>query len=430
MFALLGIVILIAILVIAVSRGSDDAAEVEMAAAQVRSITQTVTASGKIRPEIEVPISSEVSGEVVFLGVQEGDRVREGQLLLRIRGDFYTAQREQAQAGLLQSQADAARARAEFLRAEADLERQRALFERGVVPEAELEGAQTRYLMAEASLEAAQFRIRSAEATLSQAADQLGRTTIYAPMSGTVSMLNVELGQRVVGTAQMTGTEIMRIAELDQMELEVDINENDVVNVTLGDSARVAVDAYPDRPLYGIVTRIANSARVTGAGTQDQVTSFPVKIKLSGADSARLEADDLAATAAAESPTAVPLPLLRPGMTGTVDIFTHTIDRAVVVPIQAVTVRDFSRLATGDDEEPIDAFVPEDLRRVVFVVRDGKASMVEVSTSISDDTHIAIMSGLNGGDTVVTGPFRMLRTEIEDGDAVRERPAAARRQRS
>jgi HlyD family secretion protein len=421
------VIAIVAIVTVVLARGGDKALEVETADAQVRAITQSVTASGKIRPEIEVPISSEVSGEIVFLGVEEGDRVQEGQLLLRIRGEFYTAQREQAQAGLLQSRADAARARAEYLRAEADLARQQSLFDRGVVPEAEIEAAQTRFQVAQASLEAAEYRIRSAEASLSQAADQLRRTAIHAPMTGTVSMLNVELGQRVVGTAQMIGTEIMRIAELDQMELEVDINENDVVNVSLGDSARVEVDAYPDRPLYGIVTRIANSARVTGAGTQDQVTSFPVKIKLNGTAARLAGGADLAVTAADEAGPR-PGPLLRPGMSGTVDIYTQTIERAVVVPIQAVTVRDFNRLLEQEDAEtPRDAFVPEDLRRVVFVVRDGIAHMVEVSTSISDDTHIAVESGITGGDTVITGPFRLLRTEIQDGDAVRIREEPARR---
>lgn len=395
---------------------------VETATAQLRSITQKVTGSGKVRPEIEVPISSEVSGEIVYLGVQEGDRVQEGQLLVRIRADFYTAQREQAEAGLLQARADLARTRAELIQAESDVNRIRSLAERGVVAATDLESAQTRYDIAVAGEEAAQYRVRSAEASLSQAADQLRRTSIYAPMSGTVSMLNVELGERVVGTAQMTGTEIMRIAELEDMELEVDINENDVVNISLGDSALVVVDAYPDRPIRGVVTQIANSARVTGMGTQDQVTSFPVKIRLESV--APTETDGgLTAADVVESDSRTGLPVLRPGMSGTVDIFTQTLDRSVAVPIQAVTVRDFNTLS-GRATQDESGRIQEDFRRVVFVVRDGRAIMVEVETSISDDTHIAITRGLDGSETVVTGPFRVLRTELRDSSAVivRERP--------
>lgn len=402
-------------------RGGERGVEVEVAQAEVRAITQTVTASGRVRPEVEVPISSEVSGEVVYLGVQEGDRVREGQLLLRIRGDLYAASREQAQANLLQARAEAARTRAELLRAEADLERQRALAARGVLPQAELDQAETRLAVARATHEAAEYRVRAAEAALAQAADQLRRTAIYAPMSGTVSMLAVELGQRVVGTAQMAGTELLRIAELADMEIEVEINENDVVNVSLGDSARVEIDAYPDRPLRGTVTRIANSARVTGPGTQEQVTAFPVKVRIEPDRPAPASGLALAATGPAES-AAAPPPRLRPGMSGTVEVFTRTVDRAVVVPIQAVTVRDFN--AARRDTST--AFVPEDLRRVVFVVRDGRAEMVEVETGISDATHIEVTRGLTGTETVVVGPFRTLRTELRDGAAVRirERPSA------
>jgi HlyD family secretion protein len=412
------LVLLVVVLAVA-SRGGDSGVEVETSGVQVRAITQAVTGSGKIRPEVEVPISSEVSGEVVFLGVQEGDRVREGQLLLRIRADFYTAQREQAEAGLLQAQAEESRARAELIRAESDVVRQRDLAGRGVVPASELEAAETRFEVAQANAQAAEYRVRSARASLSQAGDQLRRTTIYAPMSGTVSMLNVELGQRVVGTAQMTGTEIMRIAELDEMELEVDINENDVVNISLGDSARVEVDAYPEQPFFGVVTQIANSARISGAGTQDQVTSFPVKIKLSGG----AEPTDTSSLAVADAPEQAPpmrLPLLRPGMSGTVDIYTATLDNAVVVPIQAVTVRDFNAVRRASGEE-VDPLAREDLRRVVFVVNGDAVEMVEVETGISDDTHIAVLRGLNGAETVVTGPFRVLRTELSDGATVRVR---------
>ncbi len=401
--------------------------EVETAPAQVRTVTQRVTASGKIRPEVEVKISSDVSGEIVFLELEEGDLVQQGQLLVQIQADVYAAQREQARAGLLQAQADVARAQAEMIRAEDDLDRKRMLAERGVIAQMELETAQTAFDVAKASHQAAEYRVSSAQASLSQAADQLRKTSIYAPMSGTVSQLNVELGERVVGMIQMTGTEIMRIAELERMELEVDINENDIVSVAVGDSALIEVDAYPEAPFRGVVTQIANSARVSGMGTQEEVTNFPVKIQIrSGAGAPASVARPVSAGEPQEMPAR--RRTLRPGMSGTVDVFTETVPRAVVVPIQAVTVRDFNRLGEDDDREQEGEeedgtdqpapLVDEDLRRVVFLLEDGEAKMVEVETGIADDTHIEVTRGLTGGETVIIGPFRALRSELRAGDAV------------
>lgn len=436
LFGLGGALVVLVVVVILGGRGDEEGIVVETAQVEVRTVTQTVTASGKVRPELEVKISSDVSGEIVFLQLEEGNRVEQGQLLVQIQPDFYAAQREQAEAGLLQAQADAARAEAEMTRAQEDLQRKEMLAERGVIAQMELETAQTQSKVAKASFEAAQYRTRSARASLNQASDQLRKTSIYAPMSGTVSQLNVELGERVVGTSQMTGTEIMRIAELGRMELEVDINENDIVNVAVGDSARIDVDAYPQEPFRGVVTQIANSARVSGQGTQEEVTNFPVKIQIRGTydpDATPVQtaqASDLQEAPPTSSRT------LRPGMSGTVDIFTETVPNTVVVPIQAVTVRDFNRLHEGDDadEAEVEASedaeregdgpapmgpMAEDLRRVVFLMQDGKAKMVEVETGISDDTHIAVTRGLSGGETVIVGPFRTLRTELEPDDAVR-----------
>jgi len=430
------LIILIVVLAILGGGGNEEGIAVETSTVEVRTVTQTVTASGKVRPEVEVKISSDVSGEIVFLELEEGDRVEQGQLLVQIQPDFYAAQREQAEASLLQAQADAARAQAEMIRAEEDRDRKTMLAERGVIAQQELETAETQYDVAKASYESAQFRVRSQRASLNQAADQLRKTSIYAPMGGTVSQLNVEPGERVVGTSQMNGTEILRIAELQDMELEVDINENDIVNVAIGDSARIEVDAYPQEPFRGVVTQIANSARVSGAGTQEEVTNFPVKIKISGnydgattpvqtaSAEQSIPAEDMSETSPRSYRT------LRPGMSGTVDIFTETVPNTVVVPIQAVTVRDFNKVdLDGDDdeeggeerEEPTPGFNPmdEDLRRVVFLMNEGEAAMVEVETGIADDTHISVTSGLSGGETVIVGPFRTLRTELGPGDAVR-----------
>lgn len=427
-----GALVLLVIVLAILGGGGDEAGiAVETAPVEVRTVTQTVTASGKVRPEVEVKISSDVSGEIVFLELEEGDPVEQGQLMVQIQPDFYAAQREQAQAGLLQAQADVSRAEAEMIRAREDLDRKQMLAERGVIARQEAEAAQTQFDVAKANFEAAQYRVRSARASLEQASDQLRKTSIYAPMSGTISQLNVELGERVVGTSQMAGTEILRIAELDRMELEVDINENDIVNVAIGDSARIEVDAYPEEPFRGVVTQIANSARVSGAGTQEEVTNFPVKIQIRGSyDEPVVPVQTTSAEDLQEAPPLLRR-TLRPGMSGTVDVFTETVPNVVVVPIQAVTVRDFNRLdqneegdEAGEGEEDEGDAAPsyrpmdEDLRRVVFVMEDGKAKMVEVETGISDDTHIAVTSGLTGGETVIVGPFRTLRTELEPDDAV------------
>lgn len=440
---LLGVLVLAVVAIMLFGGSREEGVAVETASVDVRDITQVVTASGKVRPEVEVKISSDVSGEIVFLGVVEGDRVEEGQLLVRVQPEFYAAQREQASAGLLQAQADVARAESELVQARAEMERQQGLFERGVIARADLEAAQTRYEVAQAQHQAAEYRVRSAEASLSQAANQLGKTAIYAPMSGVVSQLNVELGERVVGTAQMSGTEIMRIAELDQMQLEVDINENDVVHISTGDSARVEIDAYPGRSFSGLVTQIANSARVTGQGTQEEVTNFPVEVKITSPHNERLtpvrtasaqDADGPGqAGAAEERAEAAPsnTPVFRPGMSGTVDIYTETVRGATVVPIQAVTVRDVNAVRRQEAEAAGDSaavaqYVSENIREVVFVVRDGKAELVEVETGIQDATHIEVLSGLTGGETVITGPFRLLRTELEPGQLVRADEGAGR----
>ena len=455
-----GTLLVLLVVVAVVLGGGEDGVEVETAEARVRTITQTVTASGTVASEVEVPISSDVSGEIVFLAVEEGDRVETGDLLLRVRPDFYASQAEQAQAEIARAQsgvgearasvaeaqqsveqarADLARATADREQAERTFRRQQDLFGRDVISAADLEaaqgafdvarageqsareavaGAQARVSSAQGRVRSAQTQVQGAQAQGRQARQQLAQTSIYAPMSGTVSQLNVELGERVVGTATMTGTEIMRIARLDAMTMEIDVNENDVVRVSVGDSARVEVDAYPEETMGGAVAEIANSARIQNAGTAQAVTNFPVVVRLVAAPEASAAPEEGAR-----------LPVLRPGMSGTVDIFTRSVGSAVVVPIQAVTVRDFNELererrreAESRGEDVPEAPVPdeEDLRRVVFVVEDGAAVMREVETGIADDTHIQIRSGLDGGETVVTGPFRLLRTEIADGDPVRE----------
>ena len=469
----LGVAVVLLIAVAVVVGGGEEGLTVETAEAQVRSLTETVTASGTVASEVEVVVSSDVSGEIVDLLVEEGDQVQAGQLLLRIRPDIYASQVERAQTqvaaaqsgigearggvaeaqqAVTQARADLAQATADRERAQRAYQRQQDLFDRDVVSAADLEaargafevsqaaeqaarervsGAETRVRTAQGRVRSAQAQAQGAQAGAREAQQQLAKTAIFAPMTGTVSQLNVELGERIVGTAQMTGTELMRIARLDAMTMEIDVNENDVVRVQTGDSALVEIDAYPDDGLGGTVVEIANSARIEGAGTAQATTNFPVVVRLApspDADGRGGLPTGGAVRRVSEEGGRVG-PVLRPGMSGTVDIYTRTVQNAVVVPIQAVTVRDFNEVERErrDRAEALGENVPdtpipdgEDLRRVVFVVEDDAAVMREVETGISDETHIEIRSGLEGGETVISGPFRLLRTELADGDAVRE----------
>lgn len=408
--------------------GGDDALAVDTEESILRTITQVVTASGSMQPEVQVKISSDVSGEIIELRVREGDAVEQGDLLARIRPDTYVAQVERARANLAQNRAALSEREADLLRAENALNRQQQLFEREVISESDLEDAQTSYDIAKARLEAAEFAVESAQASLSEAQEDLERTRIFSPMDGTVSKLDVELGERVVGTGMQAGTEMMRISRLNQMELEIDVNENDVVNVSLGDTASIEVDAYPERSFRGIVTEIANTARVTGQGTQDQVTNFPVKVRVLDPHNWESAGNPAAGTAAdSEGTLATPATPanFRPGMTGTVDVFTETVTNVVSVPIQAVTVRDFNQIdheaADTTEQASGDRGSREDLRRVVFVVEDGTAQVREVETGIADDTHIHILSGLPEGLQVVTGPYSAVSRELAPGREVRVR---------
>ncbi len=406
--------------------GGTDGLGVQAEAAEERTITQVVTAFGRAQPEVEVKISPDVSGEIVELNVQEGAQVQEGDLLLRLRPDTYEAQLERTRAELNRAQASLSEREADSLQTRLEFERQQSLYEREVIPESEYQAAESAYKQAVARLQAARFQVQSAMASLRDSREQLQKTTIYAPMSGTVSKLDVELGERVVGTSQMEGTEMMRIARLEQMEMEVDINENDVVNVSLGDTARVEVDAYPDRSFRGTVTEIANSARVSGEGTQEQVTNFPVKIRLLDAhneNTGTVMTGPEGGISTAEDGTPIePSPVIRPGMSGAVDISTRTVENAVSVPIQAVTVRNM-----GDNEG--DRNSDESMRRVVFVADSDTAHVRKVETGIADDTFIEIRAGLEPGERVVTGPYSAVSRELEDGTAItiEERQGPGRR---
>ncbi|MDA1029186.1 MAG: efflux RND transporter periplasmic adaptor subunit [Bacteroidetes bacterium] len=421
--------LVIVVAIIARSTGifgsSNEATEVELGDVQLRTVTQVVTASGKIQPEVQIKISPDVSGEIVTLTVAEGDKVKRGQLLARIKPDFYQAQVDQAEASVLQSKAAEAQRRADLLQAESDHKRQDALYKSGAISISAFETSENRFETAKASLESAQYNVQISQARLKESRENLSKTTIYAPIDGTISVLNVELGERVVGTSQMTGTEMMRVAKLDLMELEVDVNENDVVNVAVGDTASVEVYSYPNRLFKGLVTEIANSARVQGQGTQEQITNFLVKIRILDPHNVSFDktgADDVFDNN--ELPvSSTAMPNFRPGMSGTVDIFSHTVTGATTVPIQAVVVRDFSKLKKEFGGTMVDSTTggkqaEEDLRRVVFIDDNGKAKLVEVETGISDATHIVVLSGVSVGDKVVLGPYRVVSRTLEPNQSI------------
>jgi len=400
--------------------GGTPGVSVETETAQQRSITQTVTAFGRSQPEVEVSISPDVSGEIVALPVQEGDAVQEGDLLARLRPDDYRAQLRRQEAMVAQQRATLAERKADSVQARRTFERQKALFEKGVVPESEFENAQSSYQQAVARLEAARYQVESAEASLQDAREQLEKTRLYAPMNGTVSRLDVEVGERVVGTQQRAGTEMMRIAQLDRMELEVDVNESDVVNVASRDTATIEFDAHPDQSFRGRVTEIANSARIENEGSQNEVTNFPVTIRVLDDPNTGPAGGEQGVSRPEVPGGGDPAPMVRPGMSGSVDIYTETVDDAVAVPIQAVTVRDFNDVGPdADSTNQSGGASEEDLRKVVFVAEADTARMVEVNTGIADDSHIEVRAGLEGGETVITGPYSAVSRELSPGTKIR-----------
>lgn len=432
-FIILGVILLLLISagVLARTMGwleSEVGLQVEATETERRTITQLVSSSGILRPEVEVILTPDVSGEIIELTIKEGDFVNQGDLLLRIRPDLYQARIDETQAILLNSKAREQQARAGMLRSRLNFEKQKELYERNLIHEMEYVTAETQYEADYANYQAAQFSVQSTEAQLRRAQEELRQTVILAPMTGTISKLNVERGERVVGSVQMAGTEILRIARMEQMEVEVRVNENDIVKVAVGDTARVLVDAYPGRNIQGIVTEIANSAIRRGEGTTEQVSEYVVKIRVLTEHNLAERASNLRRQASEEVSLEARAPYLKPGMSAAVDIETQTVVNVVAVPIQAVTVRDFALLKKQSESADsvgteLVADVPgvkrEDIRRVVFIIADGKAEMVEVETGINDDQFIQILRGLDENVQIVTGSYRILSRQLKDGDAVR-----------
>lgn len=374
--------------------------EVEITEAKPQKITETVAATGKIQPEIEVKLSSEVSGEIIELPIKEGQSVEKGDLLVRINPDIYQSNLQRAEASLQNMRANYNQAQASLKQAEAAYNRNKTLFEKGVISKAEWESIVSNYEVAEANKESAYYNMQSAAASVTEARDNLGRTNIYAPMSGTISRLDAELGERVVGTQQMAGTEILRVADLANMEVEVDVNENDIVKVEVGDSTIVEVDAYLRREFKGLVTEISNSA--DAELTTDQVTNFKVKVRILD-DSYR---DLMEGRGENYSP-------FRPGMTATVDIITNKRNNIIAVPISAIVVKnDTTTNGNSNINEGGELF------ECVFVKDGDKAKLRVVKTGIQDDLKIEITKGLEEGEVVITGPYNTVTKSLKAGDKV------------
>lgn len=377
---------------------------VEVEKIELGTIIETVAATGKIQPEVEVKLSSEVSGEIIELPIKEGQDVLKGDLLVRINPDLVQGALSQAQAGLQNARAGLAQAEASLKVSKLNFERNAPLFEKGVISKSDYDRAISDLEVAQANRESAYYNVQSVSASVKQASDNLGRTTIYAPRDGTISMLNAELGERVVGTAQMAGTEILRLANLTNMEVEVDVNENDIVKISVGDSTIVEVDAYLKKEFKGLVTEIANSAEATL--TADQVTNFKVKVRI-----LKESYEDLL----------VDRPLtyspFRPGMTATVDVITKKREDIVTAPISAIVVKTDTS-STKKKAPKKDSSIEQEKFECVFVKDGDQAKLRVVTTGIQDDSKIEILTGLEDGDEIITGPYTLVTKTLKTGDKI------------
>jgi HlyD family secretion protein len=379
--------------------GTSEATPVETEAVTRRRIVQTVTATGKVQPMTQVNVSADVSAKITRMTVEEGQWIEKGTLLLELDRERYVAAVESAEANLSAAQAQANLARENMVKAEKDYERSRQLFDRDLESQATLD---TRYAAAEvekARYQSMRDQIEQARAQLRQARDDLAKTTIYAPMSGTISKLNKEVGEICIGS-QFQEDVIMEISNLEGMEVLVEVDENDIVLVSVGDTAEIEVDALPDVTFTGEVTEIASSATITAAGTTDQKTEFEVKVAIADAGTQ-----------------------LRPGMTASTEIVTDVREDSLSVPIQSATVRTLDQLGTSGSQPPEDAgkFTPDEdgFVEIVWVVTDGRAAARQVTTGIQSDSHIEVLEGLEEGEQVVSGSYRAISRDLSDGVAVR-----------
>jgi HlyD family secretion protein len=424
-YILIGLGVLIVLLIIAKATGmigKPALTQVATEKAETREINETVSASGKIKPHVEVKISPEVSGEVVELPIKEGDVVKKGQLLCKIRPDILKSGYDRAIASYNTQKASVGNSSQMLKQAEATFtnqagiyKRSKELFDKKVLTISEFENAKAAYEGARASLEAAkqnvvgsQYGLAQSQASVKEAQDNLAKTTIYSPVDGVVSKLSIEKGERVLGTQQFAGTEIMTISDLSKMDVNVDVNENDINRISLGDSSKIEVDAFLGKKFTGVVTEIGSSANVVGTSA-DQVTNFTVKVRINAESYVAL----LKKTADNPSP-------FRPGLTATVDISTNSA-KALSVPIQSVTTREEKKENNGPPKADDDKSKPQIspvAKEYVFVLNAGKLKQVQVTTGIQNDSYIQILSGLKGGEEIVSAPYSAISKTLSDGQMV------------
>lgn len=410
-FSGIGVVAIILVLVVVLGSKKENIVTVQTEKVARRTITQIVNASGKIQPETMVKINAEVSGEITSLPVKEGDKVRRGDLLVRIKPDQYQAQVDRAEAGLQSARATMNLQKANLEKAESEFKRATELFDKKLLSDQEFIAAKTSFNAAKSQYDASQAGVQQSQASLRDAKESLAKTTIYAPMNGTVSQLLSELGERVSGSSFTQGTQIMTVADLSMMEARVDVGENDIITISIGDTARITIDAYPDRKFVGIVYEIANTATSKGLGTQEEVTNFQVKIRVLNKDVS-----------------------LRPGMSMTADIETETKTNVIAVPIQSVTTRapkqKEGEKPSGDEgkeknpqgglstnEKPIEC---------IFIVENGKAKMVPVKRGINDEGYVELIDDSVMENEVVSGSYKAINRDLEDGTVVKVENTSAK----
>lgn len=405
-FGGLGLLIVILIAVVAFSGKKENIVNVQTEKVSRRTITQSVSATGKIQPQTQVKINAEVSGEIIAIPIKEGDRVKRGQLLVKIKPDLYMAELEQASASVNTAKSLISQRGADLTKVEAEYKRANELYKKGLISDADLENIRATFSVAKENVQSAKFNLENSEAYLKRTRENLAKTSIFSPIDGVVSQLISKEGERVSGSSFMQGTEIMTLSNLTVMEARVQVDENDVVLISIGDTSRVEVDAFPDKMFVGTVYQIANTATTRGLGTQEEVTNFEVRILLHDENA-----------------------LLRPGMSCTADIETETHRNVLAIPLMSVTTREQKKWSenepqSGGDEMQMATVVEKKVEKkkpqeVVFAVESGLARKKSVATGISDDRYIEIKTGLSEGQEIVKGNYRAISRDLDDSIKVR-----------
>jgi HlyD family secretion protein len=405
LYSIIGGVILLLIVAMVISGKKDKAVTVQTEKVTKKNIVQVVSGTGVIQPETKVDVSAEISGEIVQLPYREGDTVKKNDLLVKIKADQYSDRISQQQAGVNYSQSQVEVSENNLKKAELELKRIEQLHQSGLVSQSDLDNARIAFEVAQSQVKSSNANVRQNVAMLRQSSQDLSKATIRSPMNGIVTKLNNELGEKVVGTQQFSGTVIMTVSDLSVMDAEIEISETDITNVKLGDTADVEIDAFPDRIIKGVVYEISNSAKSKGVGTQEQIINFVVKVRIVDTDL-----------------------YLKPGMSCNADIKVNHKNDVIAVPIQCITAREDENKEKQDENTDVkrvseeNAKKKEKPREVVFIVEDGKpqkVKMITVKTGISDDKYIEITEGLQGDVEVVKGPYKSISKDLEEGSIIK-----------